>query len=64
MVVHFSKAVADAEAELLGKQGRKKELLDVPEITDLCDQRRDLKTRGEFEVAKDYKEIYKGLGQR
>ena len=64
MVTYFSKAVGDAAVELLGKYGQKKEPLESPDIIDLCDQRRDLKTRVEFEVAKDYKEIYERLGQR
>ena len=64
MVTYFSKAVGDAAAELLGKHGRKKEPLESSDIIDLCDQRRDLKTRGGFEVAKDYTAIYERLGQR
>ena len=60
MVTHFNNAVADIAAELLGKQRRKKKPWVIPEILDLCDQRRELKkTRGEPEVAKDYREIKK-----
>ena len=58
MVNHFNKAVTDTEAELLGKQRRKRKPWVTPEILDLCDQRRDLKKRrGEPEGAKDYREI-------
>ena len=58
MVNHFSKAVTDTAAELLGKQRRKRKLWVTPEIHDLCDHRRDLtKKRGEPEGAKDYREI-------
>ena len=58
MVTHFSKAVPDTAAELLGKQRRKRKPRVTPEILDLCDQRRDLKKkRGEPEEAKDYREI-------
>ena len=58
MVTHFSKAVTDTAAELLGKQRRKRKRWVSPEILDLCDQRRDLKkTRGEPEGAKYYREI-------
>ena len=58
MVTHFNKAVTDTEAELLGKQRRKRKPWVTTEILDLCDQRRDLKKkRGEPEGAKDYREI-------
>ena len=43
MVTHFNKAVTETEAELLGKQRRKRKPWVTPEILDLCDQRRDLK---------------------
>ena len=53
MITHFSKAVNDTAAELLGKQRRKRK----PWLL-LSDQRRDLKKkRGEPEGAKDYREI-------
>ena len=45
MVTHFNKAVTDTAAELLGKQWRKLKPAVTPEITDLCDQRRDLKKK-------------------
>ena len=58
MVTHFNKAVTDTEAELLGKQHRKKKPWVTHEILDLCDQRRDLKKkRDEPEGAKDDREI-------
>ena len=40
MVTHFNKAVTDTAAELLGKQRRKRKPWVIPEILDLCDQRR------------------------
>ena len=59
MVTHFNKAVTDTAAELLGKQHRKRKPWVIPEILDLCDQRRDLKKkRGEPEGAKDSRQIY------
>ena len=45
MVTHFNKAVTDTAAELLGKQRWKRKPWVMPEILDLCDQRRDLKKR-------------------
>ena len=58
MVTYFYKAVTDTAAELLGKQRRKRNPWVIPEILDLCDQRRDLKKkRGEPEGAKDYRDI-------
>ena len=58
MVTHFSKAVTDTAAELLGKQRQMRKPWVTPEILDLCDQRRDLKKkRCELEGAKDYREI-------
>ena len=58
MVTHCNKAVTDTEAELLGKQRRKRKPCVTPDILDLCDQRRALKKkRGEPEGAKDYREI-------
>ena len=57
-VTHFDKAVTDKAAELLDKQRRKRKSLVMPEILDLCDQRRDLKNkRDKPEGAKDYREI-------
>ena len=54
MVTHFNKAaVTDTAAELLGKQRRKRKTWVMPEILDLCSQRRDLqKKRGKPERAK------------
>ena len=58
MVINFNKAITDTAAELLGKQRRKWKPLVIPEILDLCDQRRDLKKKkSEPEGAKDYREI-------
>ena len=58
MVTHFNKAVTETEAELLGKQRRKRKPWVTPEILDLCDQRRDLtKMRGRPKGAKCYREI-------
>ena len=58
MVTHFTKAVTDTAAELLGKQRRKMKPRVNPEILDLCDQRRDLKKkRGKPEGTKNYREI-------
>ena len=58
MDTHFNKAVTDTAAELLGKQRRKRKPWVIPEILDLCDQRRDLKKKGgEPEGAKGYREI-------
>ena len=58
MATHFSKAVTDTAAELLGKQRQKRKSWVTPEILDLCDQRRELKKkRGEPEGAKDYRVI-------
>ena len=58
MLTHFNKTVTDTEAELLGKQRRKRKPWVTPEILDLCDQRRDLKKkRGEPEGDKEYREI-------
>ena len=58
MVTHFNTAATDTAAELLGKQRPKRKPWVIPEILDLCDQRRDLKKkRGEPEGAKDYREI-------
>ena len=54
MVTHLNKAVTDTAAALLGKQRRKRKPWVIPEILDLCDQRRDLKKkRGEPEGAKE-----------
>ena len=58
MVTHFSKAVTDTAAELLGKQRQNRKPWVTPEILDLCDQRRDLKKkRGEPEGSKVYREV-------
>ena len=58
MVTHFSKAVADTAAKLLGKQRRMRKPWVTPEILGLCDQRRDLKKkRDEPEGVKVYRKI-------
>ena len=61
IVTHFNKEVTDTAAELLGEQRRKRKPWVIPEIIDLCDQRRELKKkRGE----QSYREIKERSGQR
>ena len=52
MITTYNTAVTDAASEILGKERRRKK----PRVTDLFDERRDLKKRYEAEGAKEYRE--------
>ena len=60
MITTYNTEVTDAASEILGKERRRKKPWVTKNFLDLCDERRDLKTkRYEAEGAKEYREANK-----
>ena len=62
MITTFNTTVTDAASEILGKKRRRKKPWVTRDVLDLCDERRDLKSkRYEAEGAKEYREATRGI---
>ena len=57
MITAYNIAVTDAVSEILGKERRRKKLWVTKDVLDLCDEKRDFKTkRYEAEGATEFRE--------